>query len=567
MSDDLAGVFFRHRTRLNEIVSVLSRYGFARFAQRAADAGESGLGERIISRVADPDLATMSTGQRLRGVLSELGTTGIKFGQMLSLRPDLIGPDAAAELAELQSGVPADPPGTAERTIAACLGRDVSDVYGSFDPVPLASASVAQAHRASLRDGTPLVVKVIHDGARARVLDDLELMRALAGYLEGHDDAVAAYSPTVVVEEFDTMMRAAVDLREELSNLLQFRANFADEPDVVIPTPYQDLSGSDVLTMSLVSGERVSSRESVAKSGWDVDALVRRTSDVYLEMVFRDGIFHADPHPGNFLLPDGEHLAILDFGDVGRLTGPRKAQLEDLLLAIGSRDVEELTDVVIEITKAPADLDVDKLNGQIGTWLNRYLGGSITELDVVGATNAGMQIMHGNRLTFPGDLALLFRVMVSLQGLGSALGAGVSLSELLQPYLRKMAADRLDPRIAGRHAIRTLRGWQRLFADAPRTVRPLLQHLKDGTVHVELQIHDADGVADRITDGLLGSASLLAAAQLLSRGTGPRIGSVSAPGAVALAVGVLTWQRLIRARPSHRSTLDRAQQLIRGDRP
>ena len=143
---------------------------------------------------------------------------------------------------------------------------------------------------------------------------------------------------------------------------------------------------------------------------------MRRASNVYLEMVFRDGIYHADPHPGNFLLPDGQHLAILDFGDVGRLTGPRKAQLEALLLAVGSRDVDELTDIVIDLTHAPADLDVDKLNGQIGTWLNRYLGGNIADLDMVGATNAGMQIMHSNRLTFPGDLALLFRVLVRLQG-------------------------------------------------------------------------------------------------------------------------------------------------------
>jgi ubiquinone biosynthesis protein len=359
------------------------------------------------------------------------------------------------------------------------------------------------------------------------------------------------------------MMRAAVDLRQELANLQQFTANFADEPDIVIPTPYPDLCGPDMLTMSLVTGQTVTGRDSVIATGWDVDELVRRASNVYLEMVFRDGIYHADPHPGNFLLPDGQHLAILDFGDVGRLTGARKAQVEDLLLAVGSRDVDELTDIVIDLTHAPADLDVDRLNGQIGTWLNRYLGGSIADLDMVSAANAGMQILHSDRLSFPGDLALLVRVLVRLQGLGRALGAQVSLTELLQPYLRKMAVDRLDPRTLGRRAVRTLRSWQRILADAPQTIRPLLQNLKDGTVHVELDIHDADGVADRLTDGLLGSASLLASAQLLSRGTGPRIGPVSAPGAIALAVGILTWRRLVRGRASYQSPLSRVEQLIR----
>ena len=241
MSDDLAGVLFRHRGRLKEIGNVLSRYGFARLADHAAEAGEPGIAGRLLNRMADPELASMSTGQRLRGALSELGTTWIKLGQMLSLRPDLVGPDVAAELAQLQADVPADPPGSAEQTIKADLGHDVSEAFSSFEAAPMASASVAQAHRATLPDGTAVVVKVVHSGARARVLDDLELMRALAGYAESHDETLAAYSPSVVVDEFDTMMRAAVDLRQELANLQQFTGNIADEPDIDIPTPYADL--------------------------------------------------------------------------------------------------------------------------------------------------------------------------------------------------------------------------------------------------------------------------------------------------------------------------------------
>ena len=271
MSDDLAGVLFRHRERLKEIVSVLSRYGFARLADHAAEAGEPGMAGRLVNRMADPELASMSTGQRLRGALSELGTTWIKLGQMLSLRPDLVGPDVAAELAQLQADVPADPPGSAEQTIKTDLGRDVSEAFSSFEAAPMASASVAQAHRATLPDGTAVVVKVVHAGARARVLDDLELMRALAGYVESHDETLAAYSPSVVVDEFDTMMRAAIDLRQELANLQQFTANFADEPDIVIPTPYADLCGPDMLTMSLVTGQKLTGRDGVTAAGWDVD--------------------------------------------------------------------------------------------------------------------------------------------------------------------------------------------------------------------------------------------------------------------------------------------------------
>jgi ubiquinone biosynthesis protein len=290
------------------------------------------------------------------------------------------------------------------------------------------------------------------------------------------------------------MMRAAIDLLQELGNLQLFTANFADEHDVVIPRPYPELSSTSVLTMSLLTGTKVTGRDSITATGLDVDDLVRRPSNIYLEIVFRDGVYHADPHPGNFLLLDGQHLAISDFGDVGHLSGPRKKQLEALLMALGSRDVDEMTDIVIDITHASADIDTDRLSGQIETWLSRYLSGSVADLDFVAMVNSGMQIMHSNRLSFPSDLGLLFRVLVQLQGLGSSVGANVSLTELLQPYWEQMILDRLNAVSVGRRALRTLRGWERLLATAPTKLRPIIRQLREGSIGVEFRIHDADGV-------------------------------------------------------------------------
>ena len=217
---------------------------------------------------------------------------------------------------------------------------------------------------------------------------------------------------------------------------------------------------------------------------------------------------------------------------------------------------------MIDITHAPAELDADRLSGQIGTWLSRYLTGNIADLDLVEMMNAGMQIMHNNRLTFPSDLALLFRVLVQLQGLSGAVGAHVSLTELLQPYLEQMTLDRLNPASVGRRALRTLRGWERLLATAPASLRPILRQLSDGTVGVEFRVHDADGVTDRLVDGVLAAASILASAELISRRTGPKIGDVSIPGAIALTVGVVTWRRLISTRAGHRSSVSRIRDIV-----
>ena len=253
---DVTGTLLKHRRRLNEIAGSLGRHGLAAWAARGG--GIAGLApiENLVHRVVSEEDVSASDGERLRGALAELGTTAIKFGQMLSLRPDVVGKDIADELALLQAEVPADAPGVAVGTVEAQLGKPVSELYGSFDPEPFASGSVAQVHRATLGDGTVVAVKVLHDGADAKVREDLELLEALAAFVESEDAEIARLRPTILVAEFAGMMEAAIDLREELANLQRFRLNFAGEPDVVIPEPFPEQSGEKVLTMAMMVGLR-----------------------------------------------------------------------------------------------------------------------------------------------------------------------------------------------------------------------------------------------------------------------------------------------------------------------
>ena len=423
-----AGTLMHHRKRLNEIASVLVHHGLAAWAARGAGIAGIEPVEHLIDRALTPEERDMSEGERLRGALTDLGTTFIKFGQMLSLRPDVVGEDIANELGKLQASVPPDPPGVAQATVEAELGKPVAELYGSFEAEPFASGSVAQVHRAALPDGTPVAVKVLHDGADVKVRDDVELMEALAAYLEAEDPELAQLRPTIVVAEFATMLLTAMDLGQEQTNLQRFQSNFADEPDVVIPTPYPGLSGHKVLTMAMISGRAVSDRASVEAAGWDVDALVHRAAEVYLEMVFRDGLYHADPHPRNFLLPDAEHMAILDFGDVGQITGQRRRQLEELVIAIGTRNVDSLIDTVLELTTPPPEVDLKALRADIEMWLNRYYLVGVGQLDMGGIISSGMRLLHNHKLVLPADLSLLFRVLLNLQGLGREIGTDVRVN-------------------------------------------------------------------------------------------------------------------------------------------
>jgi ubiquinone biosynthesis protein len=559
---DVTGTLLKHRKRLNEIAAALARHGLASWVARGR--GIAGLApiETLVHRVVSEEDLNASDGERLRGALAELGTTAIKFGQMLSLRPDVVGQDVADELSLLQAEVPADAPGVAVRTVEAQLGKPITELYGSFDREPFASGSVAQVHRATLSDGTRVAVKVLHDGADVKVREDLEVLEALAAFVESEDADLAQLRPTILVAEFAGMMEAAIDLRQELVNLQRFRANFADEPDVVIPEPYPERSGEKVLTMSMMDGHPFTDRASVAASGWDVEVLVRRAAEVYLEMIFRDGLYHADPHPGNFLLPDGEHMVILDFGDIGRLTSQRRDQLESLVIAVGTHDVDSLIDIVVELTTPPPDVDMRELRTAIETWLNRYLLIGVGHLDMNGIVASGMQLLHEHRLVVPADLALLLRVLLRLQGLGRGVETEVRVTELIEPYVHQIMVMRFDPRRIARHAGRAVRSWDHFISGLPDDLRAILEQIRTGRVAIDFRVHDADQAVDRLVDGLVTAASLMAGAQLISRRTAPLVGSFSLPGLLAAGVGAITWQRLLNRRKPHDSWVTRARKAV-----
>ena len=461
----------------------------------------------------------------------------------------------------------ADPPGVAQRTVEAQLGRPVSELFASFDPEPFASGSVGQVHQAALIDGTPVAVKVLHDGAEGKVGEDLELMRAVAEYLQAEDPEVAQFRPTVLVAEFAAMMDAAIDLRQELSNLQRFRQNFSLEPDVVIPAPYPELSGARMLTMAMIAGRPFTDRANVEAAGWDVETLVHRAAIVYLEMIFRDGLYHADPHPGNFRLPDADHLAILDFGDVGRVTSQRRGQLERMVIAVGTRDVGSLVDVVVEMTTPPPGTDLAELRASVELWLYRYLLVGLGQLDMNAIVTTGMELLHQNKLRLPAELALLFRVLLRLQGLGLGVGTEVRVADLLQPYVGQMMAERFDPGRVARQVGRSVRGWEHFVSGLPNELQSILEQVRTGKVGVDFQVRDADHAVDRLVDGLVTAASIMAGAELVSRRAGPMLGPFSVPGLVCAGVGLLTWQRLLARRHPQRSWVSMARELAHVARP
>ncbi|GAA3837957.1 AarF/ABC1/UbiB kinase family protein [Brevibacterium ammoniilyticum] len=549
--------------RAREILEVLARYGIAERSARTLAAADGS--SNLATKFADPELVKLDPGARLTAAFTELGTTWIKLGQSLSMRADLVGSDVAEALSQLQAEVPADPPGKARERVESDLGAPVTELYASFDDEPFASGSVAQAHHAVLKDGTPAVVKVLHYGAEEKVRGDLDLMRKVARFVESADPELARFNPSKAVEQFAEMMTQAMDLRNELRSMQRFTRELAEFDWLLVPTPYPELSATGVLTMEQMEGKQPKNRDDVTGAGWDVNDMTQHVTNAWMSMIFDHGLYHADPHPGNFLIPDPEHLVLLDYGDVGYLAGPRRNDVIRLLTAVIGRDVSDLTDVIIVVCNAPASTDVKELEMAIDKWMAQYLpeDTASNDIELSAAMNACMQLLHEHELVFPSDLAMLVRVMGRLEGFGIQLGSTVTMEQYLTPYLRRHMMQESSPKKMLEKLVRSTTSWTRMARELPRDIEILVQQLRKGETRLEINLRDPDELTDKLIDGLMASSSLLAASQLLANRTGPTVKGISVAGLAAAGVSVVTWRSLTVRRNSHITVTEELMKIAR----
>lgn len=546
----------QNKGRVSEIADVFARFGFASWVAAGVPEAIRGL----TSRLAEPELLDMSEGERVRGICVELGTTFIKIAQILSTRRDMVGDEIADALATLQADVPADPPDTVVETITAELGAPPSELFDDFHDVPLGSASIAQVHAARLQDGRPVVLKVQHVGIAERITADLDILEALAVLLQANDPKVAIYRPVEVVGQLRRSLLAEVNFVLEAAHLAKFRANFGAEPDVVIPQPHPELSSKRVLTMSRLDGSPLS--EVITSLGRPLaNEFVRRGAQIYIEMIFRDGLFHADPHPGNILMlpapgPDPEavgasapafSVGLLDFGKVGRIDPEQQELIDELVLSSLQRDLDGLVDVLLRVCDPPATLDRKLLKADLAGWMDLYATIGAAHMDVSAAGTAAEDIMRKHHLYAPADFALLMRTMTQLQGMLVETGADIHMKDVLAPYASMIAAKRLDPERLMRKAQRSARDWGRLADAFPMEITSILEGIRAGQIDVPLRLQHLDRNVNRLVYAVITAALFQGSTRLWQAQTPPLVGNVSIPGAVGTVVAGGFALRLLAA--------------------
>jgi ubiquinone biosynthesis protein len=526
--------------RAYEVARVLIKYGLAEWLKGT----EWEPARRMLTSHSGEILTDQSFPIRVRMALTDLGTTFIKLGQVLGTRPDLVGIDMAHELALLQSGTPADPPEVALATVEKELARPIAECFAEFDREAMASASIGQVHHAKLPSGRPVVVKVQHPGIEGTIRRDLNILASLAALAERQAD-LKRFQPVAVVREFSQTLMRELDFRREMRSLQQFRRNFADDHSVVFPKPYPELSNGRVLTMQALTGTSVGDIVKLEHRHIDREAVARQGAGVFVQMIFRDGFYHADPHPGNILVLTKNRVGILDAGMIGRIDDELRERIVEILLAVADRDAPRLADLIAEVCKAPAKLDRGAFSADLMEVFSQYGTQAVDQLDVGGALVAVTRLMHEYNLIMPTRLSMLIKCLIVLEGTGKGLSASFSLAELLEPFRRQFVLQQLSPEKWLRKAKRLKRDWELLAESIPRAFNNLLEQLQSGQFAVHVKHPALDKSVNRLVYGICTSALLLTSTLLWIHEVPPTVHGISILGAAGYLVAAFLVAQLL----------------------
>jgi ubiquinone biosynthesis protein len=503
--------------RISEIAQVAVRHGFGYFfhRNRLTDLIPGGNGRPTSEE------PTSERGRHLRELLDELGPTFVKFGQLLSMRPDILPPDIIAELRGLQDDVSPFPYEEIEEMILAELGQPVERLFTSFDPVPLAAASIGQVHRAVLPNGRDVVVKVQRPGAPRQIEADLNLMYQGARLAKERVRALDFIDAQQLVDEFARSIRQELDYRLEGRNAETFRKNFAGHPHVRIPRVFWTYTRQRVLTLEYMEGTQLADIDMLGWTPEQRHQLAQVLTEAWMTMIFRHGFFHADPHPANiFVLETGE-IGLVDFGQAGKLTDEDLARLTRLFVDAATENVAAIPRRLRELGVQYAPEREEEFRRELQVLFDRYYGTRLSDIDPIQIIREAFQLIYSLNLQLPSRFVMLDKAIATLASVGQEVYPDFNVFEVAKPYARGLLADRFHPRFLAKQARNEALALGSIARDVPYQVHDILERLRDGTFQVKIENPGIDQIDDHIdkasnrlsvalvvVGGLLGSAIL-----------------------------------------------------------
>jgi ubiquinone biosynthesis protein len=544
----------RDMGRLNTILGVLIRHGFGDSVRRLGLADRLERAGHALKWDNAADLARLEPPVQLRLTLEELGPTFVKLGQILAGRADLFGPDYIAEFEKLHSQVPAVPLEILLPQLREDLGGEPEAVFARFDTEPLAAASIAQVHRAQLHDGTEVVVKIRRPGITDTIEADLRLLARLAAIAEAEIPALKPYRPQQLVRELARSLKRELDLASECRNAERIAANLVKLPWIVVPKVHWAFTKERVNVQDFVGGIAGNQLDQLDAQGLDRSLLAKRGAQAVLKQIVEDGLFHADPHPGNVFYLEGNRIAFIDFGMVGRLSVRRREELLNLLLGLVERNPQNVADVLLDWTGDEHGVNLSLLETEIETFVDQYHGTPLAQLNLGEMLADVTTILREHHLGLPSDMALLIKAFITLEGMGRSLDPEFHMTTEALPLLKQVVRARYQPKVVANRAWQTLRRTLAVAEQLPHDVSRLLRNARRGKVHVGIELahlkrvgDQIDRAANRLTMALVIAALIIGSSIVMTVKGGPTLFGLPAFGFLGFASAFVGGLWLVRA--------------------
>lgn len=519
----------RDLPRLHEITSVLIRYGWGDFVRLLGIANLLERAGRLLHWKTTNEITQLDLPVRIRLALTELGPSFVKLGQILATRVDVFPPSWIAEFEKLHSHVPPVPFELLQPELEKVLGGPVDSVFAEFEREAFAAASIAQVHRARLVNGGAVVVKIRRPDIHAKIDADLRILTHLARLMEMEMPDMRRYRVVQIVSQLQRSLLRELDLAKEARNLETFAKHFEGDESVHIPQVYWQYCGEIVNVQEELIGIPGSQVARAEAEGYDLKLLASRGADAVLKMILLNGYFHADPHPGNVIYLPGNRIGLIDFGMVGRVTDGRREQLIDFLQALIQKNEVGMLNV---LTAWAGDVEIDE----------EHLAYDISEL-IFGYDNLGLKdirlgalltevtaLMRDNQLSMPPDLTLLFKALITLEGLGHQLDPDFHMVDQLTPFVRRVMEARYSPQALAQRAKRGMSEMAEIVFGLPRDVARLFRRARSGRMRIDLDLKRLDhfglqlnSAANRLTMGVLTASLVVGSSIIMTVEGGPEL--------------------------------------------
>ncbi|HEX2588626.1 MAG TPA: AarF/ABC1/UbiB kinase family protein [Gaiellales bacterium] len=514
--------------RLREIAHVAARHGFGYAFERRPRSEDESI-----------DMSMAARGRHMREMFDELGPTFVKFGQLLSIRPDVIPPEVIAELRLLQDSVSPFPYEDVEQVVRAELKGSVDQLFAQFDPEPVAAASIGQVHFAELHTGRKVAVKVQRPNARRQIEADIELLRRVAGIVKSRVRQLEFVDTVELVDEFARSITRELDYRIEARNADVFRRIFEGSPSVAIPKVYWTYSSERVLTLERIEGTKLGDLDLAALEQSERRRIAHLMAEIWLEMVFRHGTFHADPHPANiFLLPDGR-MGLVDFGITGALSPVDMRRLTRLFFDAVNENIDALPRRLRDLGVRFNSQQEEEFRLELREVYYRYHGAALGEIDPVEMIREAFELIARMHLRLPTRFALLDKTLATLGSVGAEIYPQFNVFDVAEPYAQELMAEQLTPSALLERGREQLVNYSGLLLELPYQVHDTLEQVRDGEIEVQFRhkgldelTAKADVVFNRLVIAIVMAGTIIGSALIGAHATG---------GPHVLGVHVLTW--------------------------